>query len=123
MAEPPIRLAVLWVALMLTYLLGDVLRIFAGDFQPGEIQGMKATPAIWMAAAVILLIPIVMAIVSVMVGGQPARWAHLVATAGLFVFNVAGLPNYPGLYDRFLIVVSLAINLLIAWTAWTWDAP
>jgi hypothetical protein len=26
----------MWVALMLTYLLGDVLRIFAGDFKPAR---------------------------------------------------------------------------------------
>ena len=26
----------LWVALMLTYLLGDVLRIFSGDFETGR---------------------------------------------------------------------------------------
>ena len=34
MDETRIVLAGLWVALMLTYLLGDVLRIFAGDCSP-----------------------------------------------------------------------------------------
>lgn len=38
----PIKLAALWVALMLVYLLGDVLRIFSGDFKPGEIMGKWA---------------------------------------------------------------------------------
>ena len=123
MPEPQIRLAVLWIALMLIYLLGDVLRIFAGDFRPGEINGVRATPTIWMAAAVIMLVPIAMAIVSVMLGGQPARWAHVVAAVGLFAFNVVGLPTYPGLYDRFLIAVSLGVNVAIAWTAWTWETP
>jgi hypothetical protein len=28
-----IKLSALWVALMLTYLLGDVLQIFSGDFK------------------------------------------------------------------------------------------
>ena len=54
-----IQLSALWVALMLTYLLGDVLRIFAGDFKPGEIGGIRASPAIWLAAAGVMLIPIV----------------------------------------------------------------
>jgi hypothetical protein len=35
------------------------------------------------------------------------------------LFNLAGLP-YPGAYDNFLIVVSLAFNALIAWYAWGW---
>jgi len=36
-----IILLILWVALMLTYLLGDVLRIFSGDFKAGEIGGIR----------------------------------------------------------------------------------
>jgi hypothetical protein len=36
-----IILSGLWMALMLTYLLGDVLLIFAGDFKAGEMEGKK----------------------------------------------------------------------------------
>ncbi len=32
MEDIQINLSILWVALMLTYLLGDVIRIFSGDF-------------------------------------------------------------------------------------------
>lgn len=35
MEDMQIRLSALWVALMLTYLLGDVLQIFSGDFKSG----------------------------------------------------------------------------------------
>lgn len=121
MQEIPIRLAAMWIALMLTYLLGDVLRIFAGDFRPGEIGGMRASQAIWLAAAAVMLVPIAMVLVSVMIDGQVARWAHVVAAGGLLVFNVVGLPTYPGLYDKALIVVGLAINALTIWIAWGWD--
>lgn len=38
MEEVRIILSGLWTALMLTYLLGDVLRIFAGDFTAGRIK-------------------------------------------------------------------------------------
>lgn len=40
MVDTRIILKGLWVALMLAYLLGDVLRIFAGDFESGKISGM-----------------------------------------------------------------------------------
>jgi hypothetical protein len=43
MQDVQIILSGLWVAVMLTYLLGDVLRIFAGDFKAGEIEGKKIT--------------------------------------------------------------------------------
>ncbi|MBM3120958.1 MAG: hypothetical protein FJZ97_02070 [Chloroflexi bacterium] len=46
MVDTRTLLSGLWAALMLTYLLGDVLRVFAGDATPGEIQGRRlgATP-------------------------------------------------------------------------------
>jgi hypothetical protein len=106
---------------MLTYLLGDVLRIFSGDFVPGEIGGVKGTPAIWLAAAVIMLVPIAMVVLSVTLGGSALRWATMAAAVGLFGFNLIGLPGYPSAYDRFLIVVGLLINVLTFWTAWTWE--
>ena len=121
MQEIPIRLAAMWIALMLTYLLGDVLRIFAGDFKPGEIGGVRGSPAIWLAAAALMLIPIVMLIVSVTFDGQVARWAQIVAAAGLLVFNLVGLPTYPGLYDKALIAAGIVINALTIWTAWGWE--
>ena len=43
MVEVQIILSALWVALMLTYLLGDVLRIFSGDFKDGEMGGMTVS--------------------------------------------------------------------------------
>jgi ABC-type transport system involved in cytochrome c biogenesis permease component len=55
MEDVRIILSGLWVALMLTYLLGDVLRIFAGDFKSGEMDGQPATQAMWLGAAVIML--------------------------------------------------------------------
>ena len=121
MPDVAIRLAALWVALMLTYLLGDVLRIFAGDFKAGEIGGMRAGPWLWLVAAAIMLVPIVMVVVSVTLDGPVIRWVHIVAAAGLFLFNLAGVASYPGLYDRFLIVVGLVWNALTIWTAWTWQ--
>ena len=122
MPDVPIRLAATWTALMLVYLLGDVLRIFAGDFHAGEIGGLKATQAIWVAAALIMLVPIAMLLVSVTFDGQIARWMHIVAAGGLFAFNLIGLPTYPGWYDRILIGVGLLINALTIWIAWGWEA-
>ena len=74
----------------------------------GEIGGIKATPAIWLAAAVIMLVPIAMVVLSVSVGGSPLRWATMAAAVGLFGFNLIGLPGYPGSYD--LVLTSWALD-------------
>jgi len=121
MDEMQIKLAGIWIALMLVYLLGDVLRIFSGDFVAGEMQGQKASQAMWMAAAVLMLIPILMILVTLMVDSHGVnRWANIILAAFFFVFNVIGLPTYPSAYDKFLIVVGLGFNMLTIWTAWHW---
>ena len=74
MNDVRIILSGLWIALMLTYLLGDVLRIFAGDFAAGEMDGVKATQVTWMGAALIMLIPIVMLVLSLIAGYPAIRW-------------------------------------------------
>jgi hypothetical protein len=119
MADVRIILSGLWVALMLTYLLGDVLRIFAGDFTAGEMDGQKATPAMWMGAALIMLIPIVMVVLSLTLKYPAIRWVSVVVAILLVVFNLAGLP-YPSAYDNFLIFFGFVFNGLIVWYAWTW---
>jgi hypothetical protein len=115
-----IILSALWVALMLTYLLGDVLRIFAGDFKAGEIVGMQATQGIWMVAAIMMLIPIVMVVVTLTLKYPAIRWVNIVAAVALFGLNLIGLPGYPGAYDKFLIIVGLVFNVLTVWYAWKW---
>lgn len=120
MVETRLILAGLWVAVMLTYLLGDVLRIFAGDFVPGQLsKGVQATPRMWLLIAVIMLIPIVMIVLTLTLDASIVRWLNIIAAGFLVIFNLAGLP-YPGAYDNFLIAVSLIFNALTAWYAWGW---
>ena len=121
MPEVQIRLSALWVALMLTYLLGDVLRFWSGDATPGQFGGLKQelVPAALFGIAVLMLIPIVMVVVSVALTGQTLRWISVIAAVFLFLFNVIGLPTYSGLCDKFLIVVGLGFNTATAWYAWT----
>ena len=120
MEEIKIKLSGLWVALMLTYLLGDVLRIFSGDFIVGEIEGMQVTEALYLGMAVLMVIPVVMVFLSLTLKHSANRWANIILPIFFFVFNLIGLPTYPSAYDRFLIVVGLAVNALTVWHAWKW---
>ena len=121
MEQVRIILAGLWVALMLTYLLGDVLRIFAGDFVAGEMDGKKASDWMWILAALFMLIPIVMSVLSLTLAYPAIRWLSVAAALFLVVFNLAGLP-YPGKYDNFLIFFGFIFNAMIVWYAWRWTA-
>lgn len=119
MEDVQIKLSALWVALMLTYLLGDVLRIFSGDFKPGELDGTPATQGMYFGIAVLMVIPIVMIVLTLTVPYPAVRWANIAVALFFVVFNLLGLP-YPGAYDNFLIVVSFVFNALTVWYAWQW---
>ncbi|MGD8623556.1 MAG: DUF6326 family protein [Anaerolineae bacterium] len=121
--EVRIKLAALWVTLMLTYLLGDVLRIFSGDFVAGEVSGMEISQGLMLGMAVLMVIPIVMVFLSLTVKYPTMRWISIVAALFFFLFNLVGLPTYPSVYDQFLIVVGLLFNLLTVWYAWKWRKP
>ena len=120
MEDIQIKLSALWVALMLTYLLGDVLRIFSGDFKAGEIGGMQISQGMYLGLAIIMLIPIVMVFLSLTLNYPVNRWVNIIVAILLFLFNLIGLPTYPSAYDKFLILVGLVFNVLTVWYAWKW---
>ena len=106
---------------MLTYLLGDVLRIFSGDFKSGEIAGRQVTQEMWLAIAVLMVIPVVMIVLTLTLDQPLNRWVNIIVAVGFFGFNLIGLPTYPSAYDKFLIAVSLVFNALTVWYAWNWQ--
>ncbi len=120
MPEIQIKLAFIWAALMLTYLLGDVLRIFSGDFQSGKMSGVQITGGMWLGVSVLMVIPIVMIVLTLFLGQPVNRWANIIVAIFFFGFNIIGLPTYPSSYDKFLIIVSLVWNVLTVWLAWNW---
>ncbi len=120
MEKVQLILVVLWIVLMLTYLLGDVLRIFSGDFKPGEIMGKKIGQAAWFGISVFMVIPIVMVFLTLVLENPLNRILNIGLAALFFLFNIFGLPTYPSWYDRFLIVVGLVFNVLTIVYAWGW---
>lgn len=120
MEDVRIKLSALWVALMLTYLLGDVLRIFSGDFKAGEIGGLQITQEQYLGIAILMVIPVFMVFLSLTLSYPVNRWANIIVAIIFFGFNLIGLPTYPSAYDQFLIIVGLVFNALTVWYAWKW---
>lgn len=119
MKDTRIILIGLWIALMLTYLLGDVMRIFAGDFEPGKIQGAEGKPWMWMMAALFMLIPILMIVLNLLLPHPAIRWVNIALAVFVALFNVFGLP-YKGAYDNFLIGVGFVLNGITLYFALRW---
>jgi Family of unknown function (DUF6326) len=75
---------------MLTFLLGDVLRIFAGDFTAGEIAGQKVAEGMWLLPAVIMLTPIVMVVLSLILPYPAIKWVCIVFPLPLILRTLDG---------------------------------
>lgn len=123
MEDIQIKLSALWIVTMLTYLLGDVLRIFSGDFKAGEIGssgGVKMTQPMLLGIAALMVTPIIMVFLTLVLGYPANRWTNIIVAVFFFLFNIVGLPTYPSAYDKFLIAVSLVFNALTVWYAWNW---
>lgn len=119
MLETRLVLVILWIATMLTYLLGDVLRLFSGDAEIGHIEGKVATQGMWLLISVIMVVPILMSVATAIVAYPQVRLLNLIVVSLVFVFNLIGLP-YKGHYDNFLIVVSLILKGIIFYYSWHW---
>lgn len=104
-----LRFSILWIACMLTYLLGDVIRIFSGNFTPGEIDGIPVDPIMYFVMAIIMVIPIVMILLSLVLKLQVNSWLNIIVAIGFLAFNLAGIAGYKT-FDIFLICVSFVFN-------------
>jgi len=95
MVDKPVFLSALWIAIMLTYFLGDELRIYRGDIAPGKMGNVQFTQGMWLGIAILMLVPIVMVLHSLMLPQPVNRWANIIVAVFFFVFNLIGLPTYP----------------------------
>lgn len=108
-----------WVTVMLLYLMGDVLRIYSGDFARMS-EGQQSTNAKWLGAAILMLIPVLMVFLSLVLPQPINRWANIIVAVGFFLFILFDLRSYPSAYDKLLLFVSMIFNGVTILYAWNW---
>ncbi len=117
--DTKIMLSATWVVVTLIYLYGDVLRICSGDFTK-LMANMNFNQIVWLGIAVLMLTPILMVFLTLVLQQGVSRWANIIVAGFFILFNLVGLPTYPSLYDKFLLVVSMVFNGVTIWYAWNW---
>ena len=120
MEDVKIKLSALWVAAMFSWVYGDLLRMYSGDFAPGELGGVLLTQEMWLVAAITMMIPVAMVFLSLELKYKANRWANIIVGIFYTGYNLIGLPTYPSAYDKFLIIVGLVFTALIVWFAYKW---
>jgi len=105
---------------MLIYLLGDVLRIYSGDMAR-MLATLEFPMNAWLAAAILMLVPILMVFLALTLPQPANRWANILVAGFFLLFNLVGLPGYPSLYDKFLLGISIVFNGVTIGYAWNWN--
>lgn len=121
MNEMKITLSIIWIAVMLTYLLGDVLRLITGQMVPGEMMGAPITQGMALGMAGLMVVPILMVVLSLLLPQGINRWVNIIVAGFWLLFNLVGVPGYEGHYDKFLLLISIVFNGVTIWYAWNWN--
>ena len=125
MEDVQITISALWVAVMLSSLMGDVLRFYEPgiieQIIAGEVEGMQMTHKGLLVSATFMSIPIVMVVLSMTLNYNANRWANIIFSIFFFGFTLIWLlVKPPPAYKIFLGSLGLVFNALIVWYAYMW---
>ena len=125
MEDVQITISALWVAVMLSSLMGDVLRFYEPgiikQIIAGEVEGMQQTHRGLLVSATFMAIPIVMVVLSMTLNYNANRWANIIFSIFFFGFTLIWLLiKPPPAYKILLGSVGLVCNALIVWYAYMW---
>lgn len=118
------KLAALWASMMFCYVYGDILSLY----KPGVIEDIMGeelpigSAESLVAAAIMMVIPIMMIFLSVALPAKANRPANILIGIAYTGVNLAAFME-PDAYYVFLGAVEVVITLLIIWQAWKWPEP
>jgi hypothetical protein len=127
-----IRIAILWLfwdvalvggIMVLTFLKPDVLEgIMSGEAHVSGL-GMKIGPEALVMYAVLVLVPLVMAFLTVTLKYSITRWANIVMGTVAFVVTVIGMYGEsadPMAFSTLIWISQIVVGALIIWYAYKW---
>ena len=125
MEDVKIKLSALWVAVVLSYLYGDLLTFYEQGFIEEVIArrgagGMLITQEGLLGIAIFLVIPIVMVFLSVTLKDKVNRWANIILGIVYVSASLISLPLSTYAYYIFLGIVEAVFAALIVWYAYKW---
>jgi len=96
----------------------DVLKEFV---EKGTIEGTQIGPELLLFFAILLLVPLVMAFLSLTLKDSTNRWTNIIVGIVWTVLGLTDLPAYlakPSAYAILMWLSGLVASALIVWFAW-----
>jgi hypothetical protein len=118
-----LKIAALWVAVLLLFAYGDIFGFFAPgqieEVMGGQISGIEITQTFLLVVSVYIAIATVMVFLSLVLPPRINRWANIVLPA-LYIVSIVASAIGGSAYFVFLSIVEVALLLLLIRYAWTW---
>ena len=95
MVDVKIILSGLWVAAMFSWVYGDLLRIYSGNYEAGKdiTNKVMSMDTLWMISAITMIIPAIMVYLSLTLNYPVNRWANIIVGIFYTGYNLMGLPR------------------------------
>ena len=123
------KISVLWlfwtVAFVITLIVGLFEQGVIEHIIEGELYGMQLTPELILATTIMMLVPLVMAFLSLILKDLINRWANValgIVYTGICVIDWLSSPMQP-VYGVVLYIAKIAASALIVWYAWKSRSP
>ena len=112
-----VRISVLWLIYDVALLVYMILE----SAELGVVE--QAGPELLLLFAVVLLVPLVMAFLSLTLKGSMNRWVNIIVGIVYAVFELLALSEVaakPSAWAILMILSKLVVLALIVWYAWKW---
>jgi hypothetical protein len=118
-----LKIAALWVVVLLLFAYGDIFGFFAPgqieEVMGGQISGFEITQTFLFVVSVYIAIATLMVFLSLVLAPRVNRWANIVLPV-LYIVSIVASAIGAAAYFVFLSIVEIALLLLLIRYAWTW---
>ncbi len=119
-----IKIAALWVAVMLSYVYNDIFDLY----KPGEMEHIIAgnmgpfptTQVSLLTAMILMTIPILMIFLSLTLKAKANRWTNIIVGILYIVVAIGNVIGESWIFYIFGNIVQVLLLLLIVGYAWKW---
>ncbi len=123
MEDWKIKISVLWLFSAVAFLAHQILALMEpgviAQIMDGEVEGMKIGTELILLFAILFLVPLIMAFLSLTLKNSINRWANIIVGAVFAVFFIGVIASVAKLSGEMLMTFSTVVALaLIVWYAW-----
>lgn len=122
-----IKISVLWLISEVVGLAGALLAFaepgILTQIINGELEGLAITPELLLVLAALLLVPLIMAFLTLTLKDKTNRWTNLILSIIWSILPITDLPRYtanPSASGILLWLSGIIATVLIIWYAYTW---